>query len=117
VINASNYAGKDNPRGAPALTTGAGRPGKYEAGAGRRDRRDLRRASPGRSRIWVAFGLAAGAALDGLTYSLRRRGDRWFAANDTEASWWGWQITKTHGGLGRGYRDPRFDPLADGEVC
>jgi hypothetical protein len=98
VINISNYVGKDNPLGAPP-----GRP-------------DLRRAPPGGSRIWAAFGLAVGVALDWLTCSLRRRSDRWFAANDTEAYWWEWQITKTHGGLGRSYRDPRFDTLADGEV-
>ncbi|HJZ03547.1 MAG TPA: hypothetical protein VJ305_22745 [Streptosporangiaceae bacterium] len=47
--------------------------------------------------------------VDWLAYLLRRWGDRWFAANDTEAYWRGWQITKTHGGLGRRYRDIRFE--------
>jgi DnaJ-class molecular chaperone len=31
--------------------------------------------------------------------------------NDTEAYWWGWQITKTLGSLGRNYRDIRFEAL------
>lgn len=37
--------------------------------------------------------------------------------NDTEAYWWGWQITKTLGGLGRRYRDIRFDTLAACAQC
>jgi hypothetical protein len=28
--------------------------------------------------------------------------------NDAEANWRSWQITRTHGGLGRRYRDPQF---------
>jgi hypothetical protein len=59
----------------------------------------------------------ASAALDWLAYLLRRCGDRWFAMNDTEAYWRGWQITKTHGGLGRRYRDLRFDTLAACAQC
>jgi hypothetical protein len=44
----------------------------------------------------------------------RRRvlGDRMFAAHDTQARMIGWQITPIHGGLGRHYRDPRFDCLS-----
>ena len=42
-----------------------------------------------------------------------RLGDRLFAMNDNEAYWRDWQITKTHGGLGRRYRDPSFDLPAD----
>lgn len=57
------------------------------------------------------------AALDWLAYVVRRWGDRWFAVNDTEAYWWGWQITKTLGGLGRRYRDSRFDTLAACARC
>lgn len=30
---------------------------------------------------------------------------------DEEAHWRGWQITQLWGGLGRVYRDPRFDTL------
>ena len=47
----------------------------------------------------------------------RRLGDRLFVMNDTEAYWRGWQITKTHGGLARRYRDPRFDTLAECPKC
>ena len=46
-----------------------------------------------------------------------RLGDRLFAMNDTEAYWRDWQIIKTHGGLGRRYRDPRFDLLAECPKC
>lgn len=42
---------------------------------------------------------------------LRRIGDRLFAANDAEGRWRGWQIGLRHAGLGRRYRDPRFDTL------
>ena len=59
--------------------------------------------------VWVA--------LDWLTYFLRRLGDRWFAMNDTEAYWWGWQISKMLGGLGRRYRDIRFETLAPCSRC
>ena len=55
--------------------------------------------------------------VDWLAYLLRRWGDRWFAMNDTEAYWRGWQITKTHGGLGRRYRAIRFDTLAACAQC
>ncbi len=47
----------------------------------------------------------------------RRLGDRLFVTNDTEAYWRDWQITKTHGGLARRYRDPRFDTLAECPKC
>ena len=47
----------------------------------------------------------------------RRLGDRLFAMNDTEAYWRSWQITKTQGGLGRSYRDPRFGTLAECPRC
>jgi hypothetical protein len=37
--------------------------------------------------------------------------------NDTEAYWWGWQVAKARGGLGRRYRDTRFDTLAACARC
>ena len=37
--------------------------------------------------------------------------------NDAEAYWRDWQITRTHGGLGRRYRDPRFGTLAECPKC
>jgi hypothetical protein len=52
-----------------------------------------------------------GIALSWLIGLPRRAGARLFAMNDQEAGWHGWQITETWGGLGRQYRDPRFDAL------
>jgi len=40
-------------------------------------------------------------------------GARLFLDCDEEACWHGWQITPIQGGLGRSYRDPRFDMLHD----
>ena len=106
MINISNYPGNDNPRrevwgdgSFPRGVRGYGSPrGKKRGGLGG--------LSPG-----------ASAVLDWLAYLLRRCGDRWFAMNDTEAYWRGWQITKTRGGLGRRYRDLRFDALAACAQC
>ncbi len=42
----------------------------------------------------------------------RRAGRRLFAVNDAEAGWQRWQVTETLGGLGRRYRDARWDALA-----
>ena len=101
MINISNEAGKDHPRRKPTprpptMALVRDREGGRPAGGLARD----------------AVGLAVGVARDWLAYFLRRWGDRRFAMNDTEAHWWGWQITKTLGGLGRRYRDIRFDRLA-----
>jgi hypothetical protein len=101
VINISNYAGKDHPRSKPAP--------RPSAVALVRDREGGR---PVGGPVRDAVGRAVGVALDWLASFLRRWGDRWFAMNDTEACWWGWQTTKTLGGLGRRYRDIRFDTLA-----
>ena len=47
-------------------------------------------------------------------------GQRLFARDDLIAIQHGWRITTRYGGLGRQYRDPRFDtlpiPPASGEV-
>jgi hypothetical protein len=110
VINISNYAGKDNPCRPPAR---APQP-RLPAVALVADRRDGRPAGP---RIREALALAAGVAFGWLAYFVRRRGDRWFAMNDTEAYWWGWQITKTLAGLSRRYRDIRFGTLAACARC
>jgi hypothetical protein len=40
---------------------------------------------------------------------LCRAGERLFLSCDEEACWRGWEITPLYGGLGRSYRDPRFD--------
>jgi hypothetical protein len=52
-----------------------------------------------------------------LKTCLLRLGDRVFATTDADARQHGWQITPTPGGLGRRYRDPRFDTLAACEGC
>ena len=96
MINISNYTGIDNPPRPrpPAVALVRERAG---------------------SRLRDALVFVMG--VDWLAYRLRRWGDRWFAMNDTEAYWRGWQITKTHGGLGRRYRDIRFDTLAACAQC
>ena len=107
MINISNYPSRDNPRPLVAVP-------RPSAAALVRDRADGRSAG---TRFRDRIALLAGVTLDWLAYFLRRRGDRWFAMNDTEAYWWGWQITKTHGGLGRRYRDTRFDTLTACARC
>jgi hypothetical protein len=41
----------------------------------------------------------------------RRAGRRLFTMNDAEAGWQRWWVRETLGGLGRHYRDARFDAL------
>jgi hypothetical protein len=94
VINVSNYTGIDNP---PRPATVA-----------------LIRERAG-SRLRDALVFVMG--VDWLGYLLRRLGDRWFGMNDNEAYWRGWQITRTHGGLGRRYRDIRYDTIAACAQC
>ena len=72
------------------------------------------RALAGAGRILAVVGRVL---LSWLAAIPRRLGDRLFVMNDTEAYWRDWQITKTHGGLGRSYRDPRFDTLAECPKC
>ena len=102
MINISNYAGNDNPPRPRPPTVALVR---ERAGGGR----------PAGSRVRDALVFMLG--VDWLAYRLRRFGDRWFAMNDTEAYWRGWQITKTHAGLGRRYRDIRFATLAACAQC
>ncbi len=59
-----------------------------------------------------AVGSACTLATAGLIGLPRRAGRRLFAMNDAEAGWRGWQVTETLGGLGRRYRDARWDALA-----
>jgi hypothetical protein len=47
----------------------------------------------------------------------RELGRRLFAARDAQAHANGWQVTPIRGGLGRRYRDPRFDSLARCPDC
>ena len=46
-----------------------------------------------------------------------RAGTRLFARDDLIAIKNGWQITRRHAGLGRRYRDPRFDRLRTCPEC
>jgi hypothetical protein len=96
VINTGNYTGNDN-RARPRPATVA----LVRERAGHRVRDAL---------VFVM-------GVDWLACLLRRWGDRWFAMNDTEAYWRGWQITKTHGGLGRRYRAIWFGTLAACAQC
>ena len=110
MVNISNCTSKDNPRWPPAQ---ASRP-RPPTAALVMDRRDGR---PARTRLRDGLTLAAWVVLDWLAYFLRRCGDRWFTMNDTEAYWWGWRLTKTLAGVGRRYRDIRFDMLAACARC
>jgi hypothetical protein len=58
-----------------------------------------------------------GRASSWLARLMQAAGDRLFTAADEEALRHGWQITRTRGGLGRRYRDPRFDSLAACPRC
>jgi hypothetical protein len=88
VINVTNFTSKNNPSLVLAEPPGPAPPARPAAPA-----------QPPRVRPRV------------------RLGDRWFTMNDTEAYWRGWQITKVQGGLGRRYRDPLFDTLAQCARC
>ena len=55
--------------------------------------------------------------LNWLRASLAQCGARVFAATDATARQHDWQIVATLGGLGRRYRDPRFDSLAACAPC
>ncbi len=101
MINISNYSSNDNPRAAQATLS---RPPTAAAGT----------ADPTGGR---PAGSRSRKILDWLADLPRRWGDRWFAMNDAEAQWRGWQMTRVHGGLGRRYRDPRFDALAECAWC
>jgi hypothetical protein len=98
VINISNHTSKDNPSFPTvqvALTTA-----EVTEYAGSR-----------------TIGARIRNILDRLAELPRRWGDLWFAMNDAEAGWRGWQATSMHGGLGRRYRDPRFDTVAECAQC
>jgi len=113
VINISNFTSKNNPRWRPAepvRPAQSQRPRAPDQTAG-----TTAQAGPARfGRILVIVGRVL---LSWLAAIPRRLGDRLFVMNDTEAYWRGWQITQTHGGLARRYRDPRFDTLAECPKC
>jgi hypothetical protein len=98
VINSTNVLGKHNPRwpngNAPETLSVPDLRVTGAANAGDAIRRTV---------VIVAAWLA------GLP---RRIGRRLFYMNDLEARWRGWQVTETSGGLGRQYRDRRFDLIS-----
>jgi DnaJ-class molecular chaperone len=51
------------------------------------------------------------------TSAAHRIWDRLFAADDARARGRGWRVTVQRGGLGRSYRDPRFDLLVRCPEC
>ncbi len=110
MINISNFTSKDNPEWLSAEPIGPARPPQPRAPDQAADA--TRQASPARTLATVGRVL-----LSWLAAIPRRLGDRLFVMNDTEAYWRGWQITKTHHGLARRYRDPRFDTLAECPKC
>ena len=135
MINISNFTSKNNPPGRlaePVRLTPPDRPTRPRAPA----TDTTERPSPARfGRILAraggilaraggivarAGGILASAGrvvLSWLAAIPRRLGDRLFEMNDTEAYWRGWQITRTQGGLGRRFRDPQFDTLAECQKC
>jgi hypothetical protein len=117
MLNVTNPVGKDKsrwpkdnirwPKGNTTETTPV--PDLYLAAAtwGRCDR-----PATAADTLCNAATLAA-AWLIGLP---RRAGRRLFAMNDAEAGWQRWWVTETLGGLGRQYRDARFDARGTGRA-
>jgi hypothetical protein len=113
VINVTNFTSKNNPSYVLTEAVPPARPAVPAASA-----KPRRAAAPAlRVRLGGVLVIAAGVLLSWLGAAPRRLGDRLFAMNDTEAYWRGWQIIKVQGGLGRRYRDSRFDTLAECASC
>ena len=113
MLNVTNQAGKDKsrrpkdnirwPKGNTAEINDV--PDLYLAAAtwGRCDR------PASAADTFCSASTLAAAWLIGLP---RRAGRRLFAINDAEAGWRRWQVIEALGGLGRQYRDARWDALA-----
>jgi len=116
VINVTNSTSKNNPPSllgepaGPARPAGPAPPAQPRVPA--RTAARARQPNPGRLLL-----IAGRVLLSWLAALPRRLGDQLFAMNDAEAYWRSWQITRTHGGLARAYRDPRFDTLARCPKC
>jgi len=131
VINISNFGSEDNlsrppSRAAGRLTSagpsGATRVASRSAGAragdaGARIPDTWTRIRDTWTRIRNAVTVIAWALAGWVSSIPGRWLDRLFELNDAEAYWRGWQIIKARGGLGRRYRDPRFDTLAACSRC
>ena len=121
MIKTNNATSENNPPWLPGEFPGPTRTSLSGAPAGAVPRSAssdtwtrLRRALVAAAR---AVPLASRVLLSWLAALPRRLGDRLFAMNDAEAYWRTWRITSTHGGLGRRYRDLRFDVLAECPKC
>jgi hypothetical protein len=67
--------------------------------------------APVASRAVAVIAAAVREIRAGLADIPLRAGARLFLQDDEEALWHGWQITRSCGGLGRRYADPRFAAL------
>jgi hypothetical protein len=118
VINISNFTSKNKPQWPPGEPVGRAQPTRPRAP----DETVPAQAGDATAQAsHVRFGrvlaIVGRVLLSWLAAIPRRLGDRLFVMNDIYAYWHGWQITKTHGGLARRYRDPRFDTLAECPKC
>jgi hypothetical protein len=52
-----------------------------------------------------------------MCHYLTHAGNLLFAGKDREAGWHAWDVERRDAGLGRAYRDPRFDTLASCPRC
>jgi hypothetical protein len=123
VINTSNLTSKNKPPWLLAEPSGPARMSQPRAPseAPRADtwtfRARFRRALARAARSARAVAIGGQVLLSWLAAIPRRLGDRLFAMNDAEAYWRNWQISRTHGGFGRRYRDPQFGTLAECPKC
>ena len=123
MINTSNLTSKNKPQWLLAEPSGPARMSQPRAPseALRADtwtfRARFRRALARTARCARAVAIGSQVLLSWLAAIPRRLGDRLFAMNDAEAYWRNWQITRTHGGFGRRYRDPQFGTLAECPKC
>lgn len=113
VVNVSNFTSINKPLWPPGTPAEPPRP------AGPADPAAAGRVYPdgtethGLGALFTTGAAAARIMLSWLAARPGRLGDRLFAMNDNEAYWRDWQITRTHGGFGRRYRDPSFDLSPD----
>jgi hypothetical protein len=104
LLNGTPLAGKDNPQGLTGNAT------ETMIRPQSRSRATGIAAATSITRVTCIAALACWLK-DVLKDTSRRAGERLFMSADEEAHWRGWQITQLWGGLGRVYRDSRFDTL------
>jgi hypothetical protein len=104
VFNINNFTSENNPGVRPLQATGPAIDTWTRASV----QIDTGSFTP---RIIKLLRLAVGVLADCFAGGPRRLCDQLFAVNDAEANWRGWEVINAYGGLGRRYRDPRFDML------